>query len=97
MLNKPPTVSNNKKLFRFEIELGINGYATLEYRWLKANMVLMHTIVPAAERGKGYGGELVRHVLNHARNSGLKVIVYCPYVSEYLKKHPEYLDLVADR
>ena len=65
-----------------------------EYRWLKGSMVLMHTLVPASERRKGIGSLLAKYVLEHARAHHLKVIVYCPFVDLYLKKHPEYNDLV---
>ncbi len=89
-------VVNNKKQFRFEILLPDGEYATLEYRWLKGNMVLMHTFVPESGRGKGIGSILVKYVLDYIRKQNLKMIVYCPFVAKYLKSHPEYNDLVAD-
>lgn len=88
-------IVNNKRQYRFEIELPGGEVATLEYRWLKGNMVLMHTLVPASERGKGIGALLAKHVLEHARTHHLKVIVYCPFVELYVKKHQEYRDLVV--
>ncbi len=87
-------VINNKRYSRFEILMPDGEVATLEYRWLKGSMVLMHTVVPAPGRGKGIGSKLVKYVLDHAREQGLKVIVYCPFVTEYMKRHPEYNDLV---
>jgi len=57
-------------------------------------MVLMHTIVPVSARGKGVGGILVKHVLDYAREHQLKIIVYCPFVTNYMKSHPEYNDLI---
>lgn len=89
-------VVNNKKEFRFEITLTDGEKAVLVYRWLKGNMVLMHTVVPESGRGKGVGAALVKYVLEHIRASGLKMIVYCPFVAKYLESHPEYNDLVAD-
>ena len=88
-------VINNKKLFRFEIALPEGEYATLEYRWLKGRIVLMHTIVPAPARGKGVGGELVKFVMEHIREQGLKIIVYCPFVAAWLKTHKGYDDLAG--
>jgi predicted GNAT family acetyltransferase len=67
----------------------------LEYRWLKGSMVLMHTVVPPSARGKGIGAILIKHVLDHARQHNLKIIVYCPFVEKYIKEHPEYEDLKA--
>ena len=87
-------INNNKKEFRFEMPLPDGERATLEYRWLKASMVLMHTLVPASARGKGVGAALVKYVLDHAREQHLKIIVYCPFVAKYMKEHPEYNDLL---
>ena len=89
-------VVNNKKLFRFEIALPDGEYATLEYRWLRGSMVLMHTIVPKSARLKGIGSFLVKHVLDHLRAHHLKMIPYCPFVVKYLKDHPEENDLVDE-
>jgi len=88
-------VVNNKKQFQFEIALPDGEYARLEYRWLRGGMVLMHTFVPPSARTKGIGAQLVKYVLDYAREQGLKIIVYCPFVAKYMKLHPEYDDLVA--
>ena len=87
-------VVNNKKQFRFEILLPDGEYATLEYRWLKGSMVLMHTLVPVSARGKGIGALLVKQVLDYARQQNLRIIVYCPFVKKYMTGHPEYNDLI---
>jgi len=86
-------IINNKRAFRFEAKLPDGEVATIEYRWLKGSMVLMHTLVPQSARGKGVGDKLVRYVLDHARAEQLKVIIYCPFVTAFVKKHPEYQDL----
>ena len=90
-------VINNKKQFRFEVLLPDGEYATLEYRWLKGSMVLMHTLVLASGRGKGIGPMLVKYVLDYVREQNLKMIVYCPFVAKYLRTHPEYDDLIAGK
>lgn len=88
---------NNKKEFRFEAVLEDGAYATLTYRWLKGNMVIMQTLVPAAYRGKGAGSALAAHVLGYAREQHLKVIIYCPFTEMYVKEHPEYNDLILEK
>ena len=87
-------IINNKKQFRFELPLSSGEFAELDYRWLRGSMVLMHTVVPVSARGKGIGSILVKYVLDYAREQHLKVIVYCPFVTKYLKDHPEYNDLI---
>jgi predicted GNAT family acetyltransferase len=87
-------ITNNKKLYRFETQLEDGEYGILEYRWLKGSMVLMHTLVPPSGRGKGIGSALAKYVLEYARAQNLKVIVYCPFVTEWLKTHHEYDDVL---
>jgi uncharacterized protein len=90
-------IINNKKLYRFEAALPGGEIAEVEYRWLKGNMVIMHTLVPAAGRGNGVGSMLVKYVLDYIREHGLKTIIYCPFAAKYVKNHPEYNDLVVAR
>ena len=78
---------------RFEIER--EGHvAYLEYTLAGKVLQLIHSEVPTALQGKGLGSELAHAALEWAREQELKVDVICPSVAEYLKKHPEYADLV---
>lgn len=86
---------NNKREFKYEIHLPDGEIATLEYRWLKGNMVLMRTLVPTSARGKGVGSDLVRQVLDAARAANLKIVVYCAFVNKFIEQHPEYADMKA--
>jgi hypothetical protein len=86
-------ITNNEKNLHFETDLGDN-IAYIEYRWLKGNLVLMHTVVPEAHEGKGIAGSLAKFALDYAREKNLHLIVYCPYVAVYMKRHPEYNDLL---
>jgi predicted GNAT family acetyltransferase len=54
-----------------------------------------HTEVDPHLRGQGVGDALVRAAMDFARQSGQKVIPDCPFVTIWLKKHPEYQDVVA--
>jgi uncharacterized protein len=89
-------VTNNKNEFRFETPVGGGELAVLQYRWLRGSLVLMHTLVPVAARGKGTGATLVKYVLDYAREQHLKVVIYCPFVERYIKEHPEYNDLIDE-
>jgi len=57
-------------------------------------LLIKHTEVLPAEEGKGYGSALVRSLLGHARAEGKKVIPICPYAAAFIRKHPEFQDLV---
>jgi predicted GNAT family acetyltransferase len=54
----------------------------------------MHTEVLPRFEGRGLAGELTAAVLDQAREEGLDVLPFCPYVKSYIAKHPEYTDLV---
>jgi predicted GNAT family acetyltransferase len=56
-----------------------------------------HAEVPGAFEGKGVGGKIVRAALDWARSEGQKVMPTCTFVAGYIKKHPEYHDLVHDQ
>ena len=86
-------VVNNPANHRFE--LSANGQnAFLTYQLKPDSIVFVHTEVPKELEGGGVGGKLVRAGLEFAREQGLKAVPLCPFVSGYVKRHPEYLDLV---
>jgi predicted GNAT family acetyltransferase len=45
--------------------------------------------------GQGVAAELAKFVLGDIRRRGMRVVPRCPYVAQYIRKHPEYADLVA--
>jgi predicted GNAT family acetyltransferase len=78
---------------RFEIERD-GQTASLEYNLSGSVLQLIHTEVPRALQGAGLASELAQSALDWARERGLKVDVICESVATYIKKHPEYADLV---
>jgi predicted GNAT family acetyltransferase len=54
-----------------------------------------HTETDPAHEGQGFAGRLVRQALDDVRAKGLKIWPLCPYVAHFVRKHPEYADLVA--
>ena len=55
---------------------------------------LIHTEVDPAFEGRGLAGRLARYSLDDARKRQLAVLPFCPYVQSWIKRHPEYADLV---
>ena len=78
---------------RFEIERD-GSVAYLEYTQSGTVLELIHTEVPKAMRGAGIAYELIQSALDWAREHKLKVDVICPVVAGYIRKHPQYSDLV---
>jgi predicted GNAT family acetyltransferase len=84
-----------QKVTSGRLEIERNGHvAYLEYTLAGKILQLIHSTVPQELRGQGLGSELAHAALEWAREQELKVDVICPSVAEYLKKHPEYADLV---
>ena len=67
-----------------------------DYRLAGTLMTMHHTFVPPALEGRGIAAALVAAALAHARREGLRVRPTCSYVSAYMRRHPETLDLLAD-
>jgi predicted GNAT family acetyltransferase len=82
---------------RSRFELPVEGQvAHLDYRQVGDTLVLVHTEVPPALGGRGLGGLLARAALDAARERGLKVRATCPFVRDWIARHPEFADLVHD-
>jgi hypothetical protein len=89
----PLNVVMNPKTERFEVTLeGETAFS--EYHVHGDHITLPHTVVPPAFEGKGVGSALARAALGYAREQGLTVKPLCPFIAGYIKKHPEWQDLV---
>lgn len=88
-------VRNNKQEGRFELALEGGQTAYVDYEEAGDGVLaLTHTEVPAEFEGKGIGGALVKGALEIVRGEGLKIVPTCQFVSVYLRRHPEYQELV---
>ncbi|HTT03921.1 MAG TPA: GNAT family N-acetyltransferase [Steroidobacteraceae bacterium] len=95
-------VCDNPARSRFELALGAQGVAFIDYRD-RATVsgegrvrVLTHAEVPAGLRGGGIGAQLAGGALDLIRSRGERMVPRCPFIVDFIRRHPEYLDLVAD-
>jgi len=88
------SVRDNKAQSRFEMDVE-GAVAFANYRVAPSTVIITHTETPRALRGRGIASELVRGALQLVRADGLKVVAGCGFVAEYLRKHPEFADLVG--
>jgi uncharacterized protein len=88
------SVRDNKTQSRFELDVE-GGLAFANYRRTASAVIITHTETPRALRGRGIASDLVKGALELIRSDGLKVIAGCGFVVDYLRKHPEYADLVG--
>ena len=81
---------------RFEATVDGELAGFLVYREKKGLLALIHTEVEERFEGRGLGGRLARFALDQARAKGLQVLPFCPFVNAWMKRHPEYVDLVPE-
>jgi uncharacterized protein len=92
MAETPPIVMN-EETHRFEAHLG-GETAFAEYVLHDGAIVLPHTVVPPAFEGRGVGSALATAALTYARDHALTVKPSCPFIAGYIKRHPEWHDIV---
>jgi predicted GNAT family acetyltransferase len=89
------TVVNHEAQHRFEVNED-GKIAFLKYGQRAGEIVVIHTEVPHELEGRGIGGKLAKAALDYARAQNLKVTALCPFVADYIKRHPEYSDLLRE-
>jgi len=86
-------IIHNREAHRFE--LTVHGYtAVLNYIMMGEIIIFTHTEVPPAIEKRGFGSMLVKAGLEYAREHRVKVRSLCWFASSYIRKHPEYQDLL---
>jgi predicted GNAT family acetyltransferase len=96
MMPEAFNVVNNEAAQRYEV-IANGMIAISEYELGEGEIVFTHTEVPVALEGRGIGSALARAALADARARSLTVVPRCPFIREYVRRHPEYLDLMDER
>lgn len=78
-------VSDNRE--RNQFELVVEGQTSvLTYQRTPTSLILVHTEVPPALRGRHLADTLAEAAVNAGRAEGLRVVAVCPFVKAYLRK-----------
>jgi uncharacterized protein len=67
----------------------------IDYRLDGGVVTMFHTEVDPRLREQGIASTLVARALDDVRDSGRRVEPRCPFVAGFIRRHPEYGDLVA--
>jgi uncharacterized protein len=91
-------VTDNPSASRYELHVGADLAGFVEYKLRQHDTVisLVHTEVKPGYQGAHLGTRLARYSLDDARERGLAVLPLCPYINSWIRKHPEYADLVPE-
>jgi uncharacterized protein len=89
-------VRDNPERSRYEAHLGdaVAGFSAYRRRGDDI-VVFTHTEVDPSFEGQGIGSALAKGALDDVRSRGLHIIAMCPFISAYVRRHPEYADLIA--
>jgi predicted GNAT family acetyltransferase len=89
------TVEDARERSRFEVSVDGNLAGFSAYHLIDEGVLaLPHVEVDPAYEGRGVGSALVRESLDTIRARDLRIVPICPFVQAFLKRHPEYADLV---
>ncbi|UKN03514.1 N-acetyltransferase [Paracrocinitomix mangrovi] len=87
-------INTIKSKFEFQLEGRQIGY--IKFTPIGRIMYLTKIIVPPTLIGKEYGKEMVDKALNAIDKMRFKVIPSSSFIRNYIRKHPEYQNLVYD-
>jgi predicted GNAT family acetyltransferase len=87
-------VTDNAAAQRYELQVD-GTTAFIAYTRTPGTISFDHTEVPAQLGGQGVGSQLAKGALELARAEGVTVIPRCSFVAEYVKRHPQFADLVS--
>lgn len=92
-----PQFHDDTALRRYQLLDGDEEVAFIEYDLVgKESVLIKHTEVRSDREGQGLGSQIVRSALDLVRGQGRSVIPTCPYALNYIRRHPEYHDLVRE-
>jgi uncharacterized protein len=90
----PPVVTDNAAKSRYELHVGGELAGFVSYRVRGQAIDLLHTEVDPRFQGEGLAAKLAKATLDDARQRHLAVLPTCPYIRSWIRKHPDYADLV---
>lgn len=94
MSKSPPEVRDVPEDGRFVIKADGRRAGFTEYQRREGAYAFIHTEIDPDFEGKGLGGTLIEAALAQARAEGAAVLPICPFVRDYIVRHPAELDLV---
>ncbi|GGM40015.1 N-acetyltransferase [Longimycelium tulufanense] len=86
------TDAPERSRFEAHVDGRLAGY--VQYVRLGKKLLMTHTEVDDAYEGSGVGSALARQALDIARRNDRVVRPLCPFIAGWIRRHPEYLELV---
>jgi predicted GNAT family acetyltransferase len=90
------TIADSSEQERYEIRDDGEVAGFVQYEAKPGQIAFIHTEVDDRFEGQGLGSRLAAFALDDARERGLAVLPFCPFVKGYIQRHREYVDLVPE-
>lgn len=94
MADQNITVEDNADEHRYQVFVDGDLAGFSAYRGEPGRIVITHTRIDPDYEGTGVGSALARGALDDVRRQHLTVVPRCPFMAAYIKRHPEYQDLL---
>ena len=95
--DEAPVVTHDPTRHRYVISLGGVPVGTSVYSRTGDLTIFVHTEIAPAGKGQGLGSVLVRQALDDIAAQDGHIVALCPFVSEFIERHPEYERLVDEQ
>ena len=89
-------IIDNPDQHRYEIRVDGELAGFVQYRRRPELIAFIHTEIDQRFEGQGLGSKLIAAALDEAREAGIAVLPFCPFVNGYIERHPEYAALVPE-
>ena len=87
-------MTDNAGESRFELYDGDRLIGVAAYRLLDDTITFTHTQIDPEYEGQGAGSQLAREALDDSRARNRQVVVHCPFITAWIRRHPDYADLL---
>lgn len=83
----------DRSRYEATVDGALAGFAV--YRDRGDARVFTHTEVFDGHEGRGVGSALAAAALDDVRAAGRSVVPQCPFIRDWIDRHPDYADLVV--
>ena len=88
------SVLDDRQASRFELHVDGEVLGYLVYERAGDVVSFLEVTTDLSRAGEGLGLLLVRRALDAVAAGGLSVLPVCPFVRDFIQRHPVYLDMV---
>ena len=83
-------VRDHPEASRYEIHVDGELAGQAAYRLDGGAVIFTHTEIDQDREGQGLGSRLAREALDDVVRRGLRIEPWCPFMSAYIERHPQY-------